>query len=453
MLPTQRPGLRWILAALIAAAVLMLGGEVRAQHGYGWEAGSGKTFDVELELPPGPPIFRMTAPDSLNGRPKFDYFMLVKAKFNGVYDIEGGLQDQETFNVGKIDVWGTDNSKRYWTDMHESQIRFRGQRETENGPLVGYLEGDFWGGNKHYRLRHLWVDYRFIHFGQDWTFFGDKEIWPNVMDWDGPPSGIWRREPELKFYFRNQSNWQFDIGLGQPGAEISLNPDFDSGVTAAYQPMPDIIGAVKKAGGFGHVRVTGIYRNLEYATSTGNQSEPGYGGTISGFIKTSSVKTNPIQFQFYAGQGIATYVVSFSGLNYDAAADGMGNIQAIPTYGGWAAYEHFFTPQWHVNFVGGLSIFSSHKISSFTIPGSGDPDDPADPGYDTTDTSIDLDHYYGLFNLMWTPEPALTIGIEYNIGEKTSKYVGAIDTGSEVVSSLEKSRVAQRISFGLFFDF
>ncbi len=47
----------------------------------------------------------------------------------------------------------------------------------------------------------------------------------------------------------------------------------------------------------------------------------------------------------------------------------------------------------------------------------------------------------------------LTFGIEYNIGEKTSKYEGAIDTGSEVVSSLEKSRMAQRISFGLFFDF
>ena len=24
------------------------------------------------------------------------------------------------------------------------------------------------------------MDYKFIHFGQDWTFFGDKEIWPNV---------------------------------------------------------------------------------------------------------------------------------------------------------------------------------------------------------------------------------------------------------------------------------
>jgi hypothetical protein len=432
------------IGVLFGLVLLLAAPAAFAQHGYGWEAGSGKTYDVDLELPPGPPIFRMVSEDSLNGRPEHDYFFLVKAKLNGVFDISGGLQDQETFNVGKIDVWGGDDSKRYWTDMHQSQVRFRGQRETAHGPLVGYMEGDFWGGSKHYRLRHLWVDYRFIHFGQDWTFFGDKEIWPNVMDWDGPPSGIWRREPELKFYFSRPDGWQFDIGTGQPGAEIRYDADVDETVSAAYQPFPDIIGAVKKAAGFGHIRVTGIYRNLEYTQGTETKSEPGFGGTVSGFVKTNSVSTNPIQFQFYAGQGIATYVVSFSGLDYDAAADGQGNVKAIPTFGGWAAYEHFFNPKWHVNLVGGFSIFDSDEFSNFTISG---------PEYEATDTSVNLQHYYGLFNVMWTPEPALTFGIEYNYGNQRDKYEGAIDTGDEVVASLEKSRDAHRISFGLFFDF
>jgi len=444
------------IALPLVLVLLLLGSNAWAQHSYGWEAGSGKTFDVELDLPPGPPIFRMTSEDSLHGKPTYDYFMLVKAKFNGVYDMEGGLQDQETFNVGKIDVWGNDNSNRYWTDMHQSQVRFRGQRETEGGTLVGYMEGDFWGGDKHYRLRHLWVDYKFVHFGQDWSFFGDKGIWPNVLDWDGPPSGVWRREPELKLYFTNDSQWQFDIGLGQPGAGVSLNSDFDSGVTAAYQPIPDIIGAVQKTGNFGHLRVTGIYRNLEYNTldSADNeiqQGAAGYGGTISGFISTSAVKTNPIQFQFYAGQGIATYLASFGGMNYDAAVDGLGNVEAIPTYGGWAAYEHFFTPKWHANLIGGFSNFSSHKIAAFNIPA-------ADPSYHADDASIDLVHTYGLINIMYTPQPALTFAIELNIGEKTSKFEGDITLGDDPVNdphveSLEKSRTAQRISFGLFFDF
>jgi len=54
---------------------------------------------------------------------------------------------------------------------------------------------------------------------------------------------------------------------------------------------------------------------------------------------------------------------------------------------------------------------------------------------------------------MYTPQPALTFAIELNIGERTNKYEGSIDTGTETLASLERSRSAQRISFGLFFDF
>jgi len=32
-------------------------------------------------------------------------------------------------------------------------------------------------------------------------------------------------------------------------------------------------------------------------------------------------------------------------------------------------------------------------------------------------------------------------------------HVGTIDTGGEVVTRLEKGRAAQRVSFGLFFNF
>jgi hypothetical protein len=374
--------------------------------------------------------------------------MLVKAKLNGTFDVEGGLQREETFNLAKIDVYGTDDTNNFWMDMHQSQVRFRGQRETGDGTFIGYLEGDFWSGNKRFRLRHLWLDYKFMHVGQDWSFFGDKEVWPNVLDWDGPPSGVWRREPELKFYFSTPSQWIFDFGIGQPSAEITFSSDVDTTVTAANQSVPDFIGAVWKKGEFGHIRVTGIYRSLEYTANGEDERVSGYGGTVSGYIKTHRERGNPIQFQFVGGTGIATYLVSFSGLNYDAAPDGTGDIKALDTYGGWAAYEHFFDDQWHINLVGGYSRFQTHRIRQYTIPG---------PGYEATDSEIDLDFVYGLFNVMWTPIPALTFGVEYNIGEKNSQHEGTIDTNPggtpNIVDKEEKSRTAQRVSFGVFFDF
>lgn len=404
---------------------------------------TGKTFgnDVSFVTPPN---LRLLSNDSINGKPAFDFFLLVKAKLNGVYDISGGLQDYETFNVGQIDVWGTNNENRFWMDMHQTQIRFRGQRETEAGTLIGYLEGDFWGGSKHFRLRHAWVDFKFIHFGQDWSFFGDKDIWPNVLDWDGPPSGVWRRAPELKFYFNVTDDSRFDIGLGTPGAEVMYSSDIDSTVSAASQRMPDIIAAWKQTTAFGHLRATAIFRNLTYTSGTDIRSVPGYGATVSGLIKTSSVLPNTLQFQFVGGAGIGTYLASFGGYNFDAALNAKGEIETIPTFGGWAAYEHYLSKKWHFNLIGGFSLFRTAEIAGYTIPG---------PGYTAVDSKISLDMLYGLVNLMFDPVPNLILGLEYNYGYKRSTHNGSITTPTVVVTSVDQSRPAHRISFGLFFDF
>ena len=407
------------------------------------EASSGKTFGTEIEFV-DEPHFSLVSDELVNGRPKYDYFLYIKAKLNGVYDIEGGLQDQETFNVGKIDVWGTDDSNRFWMDMHQSQIRFRGQNETKYGTVTGYLEGDFWGGNKGFRLRHLWIEYKVIHFGQDWTFFGDKEIWPNVFDWDGPPSGVWRREPELRFIFKGKSGWQYEFGIGNPGAEITFNTDIDDDLEPANQSAPDFIGAINKKTDFGHLRVTGIYRNLKYKSEGIDQSVAGYGATVSGFIGTGKDKRNPIQFQLVGGQGIATYLVSFSGMNYDAAPDGNGDLKAIPTYGGWASYEHWFGDKWHANLVAGFSEFDTHVIDSYEIPG---------PGFQAENSELELSHGYALVNVMYDWLPNLILGVEYNWGKKDTFHTGTVTTDDDVVIGLEKGRSAQRISFGLFFNF
>ena len=161
---------------------------------------SGKTFDDDPINFVKPPILRTTSKDSINGKPLFDAFFLIKAKLNGIYDIRGGLQESSTFNMARVNVFESDDTKRFSMDMQQSQLRFRAQRETSKGTFTGYLEADFWGGDNVFRLRHLWFEYKFIKFGQDWSFFGDKEVWPNIFDWDGPSSGVWRREPQLIFY-------------------------------------------------------------------------------------------------------------------------------------------------------------------------------------------------------------------------------------------------------------
>jgi len=404
---------------------------------------TGKTFGNEVTFVT-PPNLRLVSTEMVNGKPAFDYFILIKAKLNGIYDISGGLQGYETFNVGQIDVWGSDNTQRLWMDMHQTQIRFRGQRETEMGTFIGYLEGDFWGGSKHFRLRHAWVDFKFIHFGQDWSFFGDKDIWPNVLDWDGPPSGVWHRAPELKFYFDVLPKSRLEFGLSTPGPQIILNSDIDASVTSANQRWPDVIVAWKQTTGFGHLRATAIFRSLMYTSKNDRRAVPAYGATVSGYVKTSSELPNSLQFQVVGGTGIATYLASYDGYNFDAAPNGNGELKAIPTFGGWAAYEHYLSKQWHFNLIGGWSNFRAHEIDAYMIPG---------PDYTATDSKISLDMLYGLVNIMYDPVPNLIFGLEYNYGYKSSKHEGSIITSAGPVAEVSQSRPAHRISFGMFFDF
>lgn len=48
--------------------------------------------------------FRLQSKDSLNERPKWEGYIFFKMKLNGVYDITGGLQGFNTFNLNNIDV-------------------------------------------------------------------------------------------------------------------------------------------------------------------------------------------------------------------------------------------------------------------------------------------------------------------------------------------------------------
>jgi hypothetical protein len=131
-------------------------------------------------------------------------------------------------------------------------------------------------------------------------------------------------------------------------------------------------------------------------------------------------------------------------MNYDAMPDGNGVMKTVPTIGGWASYEHWFSKKWHTNIVAGYSNFKSDEINSFNIP---------DIGYAAANTTAEVQVQYFLVNFMWNPIPSVIIGAEWNIGKKREIYEGSINTGAATVNRLDESRIANRISFGTFFNF
>ena len=73
--------------------------------------------------------------DSVGELPRFRGSIGANLKLNGYYDVFGGLQDSETFNVGLIDVFGTDDSQSFKMDMYQSQIKLEGRFIDKKGAL------------------------------------------------------------------------------------------------------------------------------------------------------------------------------------------------------------------------------------------------------------------------------------------------------------------------------
>jgi hypothetical protein len=392
--------------------------------------------------------FRLSSKDSANGRPEWFGYMQLKLKFNGIYDISGGLQGEHTFNLNKIDVWGNDNTPNLWMDLYQSQLRLFGSHEIGGHQAIGYFEADFWAGDNRMRMRMAYLQYKFFQVGQDWSFFGDKNIWPNVFDWDGPSSGIWRRDPLIRFFWNTESNWEFETGIELPGAQINFLDDLDTTFkNATGNPIPDVIAAVKKKFDGGHVRLSAIARFLPYKKSDDLLFENGYGASLSGFISTSKKYKNPIQFQFVYGYGIATYIVSFGGAQYDAVVNGYGDLKAVPAFGGWLSYELWLNKIFHVNFVAGITDFVSPKFRYAEVP---------EGGFNVVDGHVELDYYYGLINFMADPLKDFTVGVEFNIGSRNNQYfdiVNPINPLPDANDYHKQSRLATRISFGIFYNF
>jgi len=58
--------------------------------------------------------------DSTNDLPRLKGALGDNMKLNGYFDVYGGLQNSETFNIGQIPVFGTDDSSSFKINLHQN---------------------------------------------------------------------------------------------------------------------------------------------------------------------------------------------------------------------------------------------------------------------------------------------------------------------------------------------
>ena len=145
-------------------------------------------------------------------------------------------------------------------------------------------------------------------------------------------------------------------------------------------------------------------RDIRFRTSVGGVSEAqsavGYGANLMGGFRLfkSEEKADVLYYQIIAGQGIGRYLVSLSGQNADAVPDpATGDLNAVPAYGGYAAYERRWTPQFFSTLIGGGTILKNEV------------------GTTVQDQAKD---FLVMFNSFYQPVPTMKIGFEVDWGRK-----------------------------------
>ncbi|WP_282036558.1 hypothetical protein [Saccharicrinis aurantiacus] len=388
-------------------------------------------------------LFKVNSSDSIQGEPRISAWFGANMKMNGYYNIKGGLQEYDTFNLGNIDVNGNDDRQNIGVDLYQTQIRLdAAYMHPELGKIRAHVEWDFWGGNGQMRLRKAYVMTNHWQIGQDWENFGDQNVWPNVLDFDGPPSGVWARLPFLKYFndFKNKK-WKYELALQAPLVNYNEYPNISPSIESTYQNLPEGVAAVKYVGNWGHIRLSTIFRGINYLEDQEEKRILGYGASLSSMI--GNFGESNFQFQYAIGEGISAYLVSHGGSGFDAYPKTSG-FEPIPSQGGWAAYEYYLTPKLHFNGVIGFTKFQITDVTEFEVS------DPENSAISVTDGNATAMHNYYLINVLWDPYPNFTIGVEFDFGTKRIQTDGFEDG---VAFSNDDARDASRVSFGFMYNF
>jgi hypothetical protein len=235
----------------------------------------------------------------------------------------------------------------------------------------------------------------------------DMEIFPNTIEYWGPPGMIFIRNPQFRWTAFRDDHDEIALAIEKPSNDI------DAGVIRQLDPVlganiqndekwPDLSMHWNTKDTWGHFQLAAILRDVGYDTLGTPYNEPkgsrlGWGVSGSGHLNV--FERDKIMGQIAYGEGISNYM---NDGQTDLAPDlQSGNVirpQAVPVLGAMIYYDHYWDNAW-----------SSSLGYSLTKNDNTILQEP---------TAFHMGQYASL-NLLYTPSKSLLVGVEGQWGERT----------------------------------
>ena len=256
-------------------------------------------------------------------------------------------------------------------------------------------------GSVGFNLTHLWGKLGNFGAGQTFSVFMDIDAFPNILDFWGPNSFVFSRQPQVRYTIPLGEQSRFTVSLEDPESNITL----PSGIEASgRERFPDVAAHYRREGEWGHLQVAALLREIsaESDVGTGRDAEDfGWGLNFTGSLNFDNGDRIVAQVAF--GEGFARYMndpcCSTVGGN-DAAVNKKGELEAIDIAGGFLYYDH----RWSSRFRSSIGA-SYAKI---------------DPLLGQVGEAY-ANSLYASANLIWYPADPLKVGFEIVHGEVEDK--------------------------------
>ena len=241
----------------------------------------------------------------------------------------------------------------------------------------------------------------------------DIDVFPNSIEYWGPNGMVFFRNVQLRWTPWSNGDSNFMVALERPGASADQG-DFAGrielqGVKGRF-PLPDLSAHFRKAGGFGHVQVSGILRQMKWDDLNDDAFDlsgdaTGWGINVSSNLKIA--KKHVARLSVVYGEGIQNYMNDAPvDVGIQTNRDGQGNVsnprtpivgKALPVLGIVA----FLDLNWNAKWT------STVGYSMVDIDNSdGQTDDAYKKGQ------------YALANLLYYPVPSVFLGPEIQWGKR-----------------------------------
>ncbi len=347
-------------------------------------------------------------------------------KADGIFNTRSNSGLDQIFTPTAIPVGAGNASpgERKQISFHARESRFflRTATPTEMGEMVTYLEMDFFSGglngnevvsNSHgLRLRHAFGSLGPVLAGQTWSNFMEVGMLPETLDFGGVVGETFIRQAQVR-YTHKFDGGQLAVALENPEATLSSNPNTNGIAAAGDDRVPDVTANLGMRTAYGKFNLTGIVRRLRADGIQGvvNETDTGWGVSLYGEVPTIGKDT--VKFWGTAGEGIGRY---FAG-NLPDAFVVVGNIRAQNQYAWNVSYRHFWTDQIRST-IAASQLYADN--SSAVVA--------ANPGADKRFDSIHA-------NLLYSPVPNFTTGIEYRYGRRSTEGIGSGNSQAVQVSA------------------